>query len=287
MPQTDNKGYGTFYYKADFTLNAPPQVAFSSTRLEQGGVVVVRVTGILDAGVQPTIDTDLSLAHFVQTDDGWVAYIGLHYNREPGDYTVTVRCGELEMQQTITVVHRNYEKQYLTIDENTVAQTATAAANAEWRNIIWPLYETAGDTIYWQGQFVRPTESETVNTPYGVFRYTNGSTTPERHAGIDLDGEQGDPVYAAARGKVVYAGYLQLTGNTIVIEHGAGLKTYYFHMDSLNCAEGDLVEKGQRIGAIGSTGYATGPHLHFEARIGNQSVDPVALWRGTSGLYTG
>ena len=124
-----------------------------------------------------------------------------------------------------------------------------------------------------------------MNTTYGLFRYTNGSQTAERHAGVDLDAEEGDPVYAAAAGRVVYAGTLIYTGNTVVIEHGCGLKTYYFHMSALGCKQNDMVTAGQQIGAVGSTGYSTGPHLHFEARIGRQSIDPMALLDGSSGIY--
>lgn len=95
----------------------------------------------------------------------------------------------------------------------------------------------------------------------------------------------GDAVWAPGRGKVVYAGFLQMTGNTVVIEHGGGLKSYFFHLDSLACKQGDIVEKEQLIGQAGSTGYSTGPHLHYEARIGNQSIDPDQLFNGSSGLY--
>lgn len=280
------KGYGTFYYGASFTMAAQPKVEFSATKLEQGGAVCVLVSGIMDSGAQPQIETDLSLSRFVDTPRGKAAFIGLHYNREPGDYTVKVRIGEREFSQVITVVHRSFEKQYLTVDPGVSAQTGDlAAANLEWQRSIWPLYETADSQLYWSGLFVRPTDSDVINTPYGVFRYTNGSASAERHAGIDLDGNEGDPVRASARGKVVFAGVLKFTGNTVVLEHGAGLKTYYFHMASIACAKDQIVEKSQQIGAIGSTGYSTGPHLHFEARIGNQSIDPIQLLRGTSGIY--
>ena len=84
---------------------------------------------------------------------------------------------------------------------------------------------------------------------------------------------------------MVYAGFLQMTGNTVVIEHGGGLKSYFFHLDSLACKQGDIVEKEQFIGQAGSTGYSTGPHLHYEARIGNQSIAPAQLFNGSSGLY--
>lgn len=286
VPQRAKKGYGTFYYDVSFTLAVEPKIEFSQTQIEQGGVVCILVSGMMDESIQPEVETELSLTCFTDTPKGKAAFIGLHYNREPGDYTVTVRYGELVSEQVITVIHRDFEKQYMTIDTSVSAETNDSAeANAEWRDTIWPLYETADSQTYWSGLFVRPTDSSEINTSYGIFRYTNGSSYAERHAGIDLDGNEGDPVRAAARGKVVYAGFLKLTGNTVVIEHGAGLKTYYFHMASLSCEKDAIVDKSQQIGTIGSTGYSTGPHLHFDARIGNQSIDPIQLLRGSSGIY--
>jgi len=95
----------------------------------------------------------------------------------------------------------------------------------------------------------------------------------------------GTPVKAPAAGRVVFAQYLLNTGNTVAIEHGAGLKTFYFHMDSLAVAEGETVAQGQKIGEVGTTGYSTGPHLHFEMRIANQAIDPFLMFEGKNALY--
>ena len=83
----------------------------------------------------------------------------------------------------------------------------------------------------------------------------------------------------------MFADFVIMTGNTVVIEHGAGLKTIYMHLSEIDCAEGDIVEQGDIIGLVGSTGYSTGPHLHFEVRIGDQSVSPWPLIDGTSDIY--
>ena len=117
----------------------------------------------------------------------------------------------------------------------------SAAANQEWKDVMFPLYASADAEIYWSGTFIRPCGTTAQNTQYGLYRYTNGSPYPERHAGIDYDCDLGDAVWAPGRGKVVYAGFLQMTGNTVVIEHGGGLKSYFFHLDSLACKQGDNV----------------------------------------------
>ncbi|MEG0167314.1 MAG: M23 family metallopeptidase [Ruthenibacterium sp.] len=283
-PHEDGKAYGAFTYADDFTIQVKPKITFSTAKIDQGGVVAVEVSGVLDGSIA-TIETELSLAKFTQIDDRQMAYIGIAYNREPGDYPITVTCGELSETQTITVVHKTFTRQDMTIDTDVSDDTMNNPnGGPEWRKVIWPLFLTADDTTYWSGKFISPIEGG-INTEYGLFRYTNGSKQAERHPGIDLDGNEGDPIKAPNNGRVVYAGTLIFTGNTIVIEHGNGLKSYLFHMSRLDVSEGDMVTTGQIIGAVGSTGYSTGAHLHYEVRIGNQSINPMDLFSGKSGLY--
>lgn len=115
----------------------------------------------------------------------------------------------------------------------------------------------------------------------------NGGATPERHGGVDIAAALGTPVQCPADGLVEYAGFLQLSGNTIVIEHGGGLKSYFYHMDSLDVATGDRVEKGRLLGAVGTTGYSTGPHLHYEVKIGREERLPLAPFRRQLGHLRG
>ena len=98
-----------------------------------------------------------------------------------------------------------------------------------------------------------------------------------RHAAVDWAAEENTPVAASNSGRVVLARNLQLTGNTVIIEHGHGVKTWYFHMNELHVQEGDMVERGQSIGLIGSTGFSTGPHLHFAVTVNNIYVSPWFL----------
>ena len=99
--------------------------------------------------------------------------------------------------------------------------------------------------------------------------------TVRQHNGIDLDGDTGDRVRAARSGEVILAGQRGGFGNTIVIYHGLGYSTLYGHLSRIEVSEGQQVQSGDRIGAIGSTGWSTGPHLHFELRIDGKAVDPT------------
>lgn len=94
------------------------------------------------------------------------------------------------------------------------------------------------------------------------------------HAGIDFKGPTGAPIYAAAKGKVSFAGYKKGYGKCIEVQHGNGLMTRYAHMSQYHATVGDNVEAGDTIGAIGSTGRSTGPHLHFEVHVHNRPVNP-------------
>ena len=95
------------------------------------------------------------------------------------------------------------------------------------------------------------------------------------HNGADISGDTGDPVVAALAGEVLSAQECPFYGNMVVMYHGAGLATLYAHLDTLAVAPDDEVEAGEALGTVGATGRATGPHLHFEARVDGAAVDPV------------
>ena len=98
--------------------------------------------------------------------------------------------------------------------------------------------------------------------------------SPAFHAGLDFKGPTGAPIYSAARGKVVFVGQRAGYGNVVEIDHGNGLRTRYAHMSAFRTRPGEPVRPGQVIGAVGSTGRSTGPHLHFEVRLHGQPVNP-------------
>lgn len=132
----------------------------------------------------------------------------------------------------------------------------------------------------WRQPFVRPRESR-VTSAFGHGRVFNGSVT-SRHMGTDYAGATGAPVYAANRGVVRLVDAFYLGGNVVYLDHGEGLVTAYLHLSRHLVAEGDTVERGDRIGLVGATGRVTGPHLHWIARYGRVSVDPASLLRVTS-----
>ena len=132
---------------------------------------------------------------------------------------------------------------------------------------------------YWNGPFVRPNRGR-ISTVYGVRRYYNGVFANDYfHRGLDYAGGMGSPVFAPAAGRVALVGRLadgfRLHGNTIGIDHGQGVVSVFLHLSRIDVREGDLVQPGQVIGAIGSTGASTGPHLHWGLYVNGKSVDPL------------
>jgi murein DD-endopeptidase MepM/ murein hydrolase activator NlpD len=95
------------------------------------------------------------------------------------------------------------------------------------------------------------------------------------HTGIDIAVGYGVPIHSAAAGTVIYASWMGGYGNVIIVDHGDGLSTLYAHQSSLAAGNGARVSRGQTVGYVGSTGFSTGPHLHFEVRVNGNPVDPM------------
>jgi len=120
---------------------------------------------------------------------------------------------------------------------------------------------------------------------FGARRVINGEPRSP-HTGVDYAAPAGEPVYAAADGTVVLAADLFFSGNSVIIDHGGGLLTMYFHLSRTDVRVGERVRRGGVIGAVGATGRATGPHLHFGARWHGARIDPDLLLRNLADIPT-
>ncbi|MDH4143555.1 MAG: peptidoglycan DD-metalloendopeptidase family protein [Acidimicrobiia bacterium] len=122
---------------------------------------------------------------------------------------------------------------------------------------------------------VAPAEPEWLSAPVAaVVTSEFGYRWGRMHKGIDFGADEGTPVAAAASGYVLYAGYTEGFGNNVIVDHGGGRTTLYAHLSSIDVDAGASVARGEYLGAVGSTGNSTGPHLHFEVRIDGEPVDP-------------
>jgi murein DD-endopeptidase MepM/ murein hydrolase activator NlpD len=135
---------------------------------------------------------------------------------------------------------------------------------------------------HWNGKFLRPNNGP-ITSIYGIRRYYNDVFAKDYyHRGVDYAGASGSKIIAPADGRVALVGReaqrFKVHGNCIGIDHGQGVSTVYLHLSRIDVKEGDFVKAGQVIGALGGTGAATGPHLHWGLYVFGQSVDPVP-WR--------
>ncbi|NMB77362.1 MAG: M23 family metallopeptidase [Myxococcales bacterium] len=127
----------------------------------------------------------------------------------------------------------------------------------------------------WRGRFVWPSDGRR-GGGFGI-RRTFNKTQRSRHWGIDISGEEGDPVAAIGAGVVVLKRDCYYSGGTLVVDHGAGLYSLYFHLSKYEVGEGDAVTQGQLIGRVGATGRVTGSHLHISTKLGKIPFDPQSL----------
>ena len=135
---------------------------------------------------------------------------------------------------------------------------------------------------YWKGPLIKPNQGP-ITAGYGIRRYYNGVFAEDYyHRGVDYAGDTGSPVVAPAAGKIALVGRasqgFKIHGNVVGIDHGQGVASIMLHLSRIDVKEGDFVQAGQRIGAVGSTGAATGPHLHWGFYVHGRAVDPVP-WR--------
>jgi len=139
------------------------------------------------------------------------------------------------------------------------------------------LFQTSRNERLWKSVFIRPVEGE-ISTGFGLNRIINGQQRSQ-HTGVDLRAEAGTSVLASNDGVVVLVDELFFSGKSVILDHGWGLYSMYFHLSETLVKEGDLVRTGAMLGRVGSTGRSTGPHLHWGVIINGARVDPFSLLR--------
>jgi len=184
---------------------------------------------------------------------------------------------------TITINRKSFETQYLEVTEEQEAMRRNTERIQADQVKIDKARSDSADEFLWTDKFVRPAEGR-LSTPYGFTRYINGKLSGT-HKAIDLAAPEGSPVYATSSGKVVLAEELYLTGNSIYIDHGLSLFSQYAHLSKLLVNPGDEVEAGQLIGLVGTTGFSTGPHLHFAFWLHNVQTNPDLFFDSSPFLW--
>jgi murein DD-endopeptidase MepM/ murein hydrolase activator NlpD len=142
------------------------------------------------------------------------------------------------------------------------------------------LAKSTADRPLWDGAFVQPKNTKVFSNfaETRTYRYQGRTIDTQIHFGYDLASTKQAAVPAANTGAVVFAGPLTIYGNAVIIDHGLGLMTLYGHLSTIAVKVGDQVTRGQQIGRTGTTGLATGDHLHYEVLVHGISVTPLEWW---------
>jgi murein DD-endopeptidase MepM/ murein hydrolase activator NlpD len=200
----------------------------------------------------------------------------------PGDAVIRL-IGNSGVSYEIPIIIEQREFRTETLTLNSALTSLVADPNPQRTaesERLWAILNRTGDQIYHTGPFVLPVTSTRRTSLFGTRRvnvYSDGRRVTSIHAGVDFGVPTGTEVFASGRGMVVFSRMRILTGYSIIIEHAPGIYSLYYHLDSVIAQEGSIVETGDLIGLSGSTGFSTGPHLHWEVRVSSENTDPDVL----------
>ncbi|MEA2064143.1 MAG: M23 family metallopeptidase [Gemmatimonadota bacterium] len=255
-------------------------LALGDSMLVQGGITVVSVSPEAECDTVTGTFMGKNLAFIQDGLGGFFSLLGVDMNAGPGAYPVSVKlqCEGRKNQtksRTVVVSDANFPVQKLTLPPKKVFPDSAAMARIKretaLRNRKWSRWDRQA---HWEGDFIRPLEGEMRR--FGHRRIINDAPRSP-HSGVDISAPEGTPVACPARGRVILTGDFFFTGKTVYLDHGLGLVDMFFHLSRIDVAEGEMVEQGQVLGAVGSTGRATGPHLHWGIRYRGSRINPAAL----------
>ena len=207
----------------------------------------------------------------------WQTFLGTDPTTKPGRYGLTVEAtgsaGVLaRLQRDIHVARVAFPRRRVIFDPETAALLTPEAVERERRRVREAL-QAVHPAQLWVDPLDLPLEGP-ISSPYGVLSVYQG-VTRGFHSGVDFAVPEGTVVRAAGAGIVRLAELLPLSGNAVMIDHGVGVITSYQHLSAIDVSVRQQIQKGDVIGRVGSTGLATGPHLHWGLRVNGVRVDPM------------
>lgn len=244
-----------------------------------GGVAVVPL---------PTKDRTPPLVHYGQkrvmvlgSEGRWQAIVGIPLVAQPGIHHLEVTTAKKTRKTSFIVKDKHYATQRLTItDQRKVEPSPEDLARIEQESKkISAALATWSDASEIPASFTLPVADGRPSNSFGMRRIFNGQVR-KPHSGMDISADSGTPVVSPAPGTVIMTGDYFYTGNSVFVDHGQGLITLYSHLDQIEVQPGQTLGRGDRIGKVGMTGRATGPHLHWGVILNQVSVNPALFLQG-------
>ncbi len=258
------------------SLQAESPISIAPGDVSQGELVKIELKEEVPGGEVVFAGESYSLHTY---NGNGTALIPVSYWLEPGEYTLSIFSadGTPIDKLSLSVTEGNFSESFIEVDEEMEEQIDPEAPEKQKRRerdreLVYEARSDSSEDRLWQKSFRWPLEGR-ITTEFGATRYHNGELA-NRHNGIDIAAPQGTPVKSTNRGRVVLARDLLATGKTVIIDHGWNVFSSYLHFSELKASKGDMVEKGDVIGLVGETGFATGPHLHWSMSVKRVFVDP-------------
>jgi murein DD-endopeptidase MepM/ murein hydrolase activator NlpD len=230
-------------------------------------------------------DSSITVKGFPVDEEGrtWYFLLGIPSTADSGEYALRVR-GSLGRRyilylDDVEVGYKSFRSERIVFNQSLseLMTTPDPRKIVELHELREILSSFRSRSLFHTGTLSVPVEATRRTSHYAdrrLYSYTDGGSSRSLHNGIDLAAPEGTPVFASGAGRVVLAKERIITGNSVVIEHLPGVFSLYYHLKDIEVQEGQRLFQGQRIGTVGMTGLATGPHLHWELRVSGVAVDP-------------
>ena len=274
-----------FLAQSVFAGEAPWNIWLQSPEVSQGGVAEIRASGE-DIEVVKGFFRNQEIT-FSAGQGSYDAILGVDLEEKAGPVRIAIqgwnKGGEKREKFVILRVREKlFPREKITVpeafDRLDEATKKRIEGEQEQINRLWAI---SSPRRLWEGRFVAPV-SGGITSPFGLRRVINGSPRSP-HGGVDLKAALGTEILAANHGRVVLREEFFFSGKSLVLDHGGGLYTMYFHLADFRIEKDSQVRKGDLIGWAGKTGRVTGPHLHWGVRLNGARVDPFELLQAIGG----
>ncbi len=258
------------------------KITHQARSLQPGEIVILEVESLQPLRKLRAAAFEHEFPFFAEGNGNrWTGLLGIDLDTKPGRYQVKL-SGEgtggsaVVGQYALTVSARSFPTRRLTVDENFVSPPVSVQARIKAEAAkVSAIFNSVAAERYWSGSFRVPVPGAPISA-FGKRSVYNGQPRSP-HSGTDFQGATGTPIVAPNAGVVAMAENLYYSGNTVIIDHGLGLFSYFGHMSAFSVHTGDRVVTGQVVGKVGATGLVTGPHLHWSVRLDGTRVDPMSL----------